>query len=62
MIIEIGVDTSSSEKRLKELGDRLMGSCLRVASSHHDSHPFQASAKIKIAEYRVSQMVVANLL
>lgn len=31
-----------------------MGSCLRVASSQHDSQPFQTTAIIKVAQYRGS--------
>jgi hypothetical protein len=31
-------------------GRQPMGSCLRVASSEHDSHPFQATPKIKVAQ------------
>ena len=50
MIVEIGVDTSSSEKRLKELGDSRweavsvwpLLSTIRIL--------FQTTAKIKVAE------------
>ncbi len=28
-----------------------MGSCLGVASPQYDSHPFQTTAKIKVAQY-----------
>jgi hypothetical protein len=30
-----------------------MGSCFCVASSQHDSHPFQATVKIKVAQHHV---------
>jgi hypothetical protein len=30
-----------------------MGSCFRVASSQHDSHPFQTTVKIKVAQHHV---------
>ena len=35
-----------------------MGSCFRVASSQYDSHPFQTTVKIKIAQ---SHAVLTNL-
>jgi hypothetical protein len=35
-----------------------MGSCFRVTSSQHDSHPFQTTVKIKVAQHHV---VLTNL-
>lgn len=54
MIVEIGVDTSSSEKRLKELGDSRweavsvwpLLSTIRIL--------FQTTAKIKVAQYHTA--------
>ena len=53
MIVDIGVDTSSSEKRLKELGDSRWEAVSVWPLPQHDSHPFQTTVKIKVAQHHV---------